>query len=113
MQTLLPTLLSEGVHRRRLSLLRTAQVIAEAPARLLGLAPKGRIAPGLDADVALVDPAREWTLTRDALQTRSGISPYVGRIFTGAVVVTLVRGRVVYRDGEFPIAPGHGRFVRP
>ena len=65
----------------------------------------------MDADLVLVDLEREWTLEPAALQTRSGLSPYLGRTFRGAVVTTLVRGRIVYRDGAFPAGPGHGRFV--
>lgn len=109
-QTLLPALLTEAP-RRGIGLARLASLLADAPARLLGLARKGRIAPGMDADLVLVDLEREWTLVPAALQTRSGLSPYLGRTFRGAVVTTLVRGRIVYRDGAFPAGPGHGRFV--
>jgi len=110
-QTLLPAMLTEG-RRRGVPLQRLAAVLADAPARLLGLARKGRIRPGMDADVALLEPEREWTLEAGALQTRSGLSPYLGRTFVGAVATTLVRGRIVYRDGSFPAGPGYGRFVR-
>ncbi|HET8568698.1 MAG TPA: allantoinase AllB [Candidatus Limnocylindria bacterium] len=110
-QSLLPALLTEGVARRGLPLARLADLVATAPARLLGLRAKGSIAPGMDADLALVDTSREWTLDAASLETRSGLSPYVGRTFTGAVVATVVRGRVVYRDGAFPAGIGYGRFV--
>lgn len=109
-QTLLPVMLTEG-RRRGLGWARLAELLCAAPARLLGLRTKGRIAAGLDADLALLDAEREWTLDPAALQTRSGLSPYVGRTFRGLVRTTLVRGRIVYRDGEFPVGPGHGRFV--
>ena len=109
-QTLLPVMLTEG-RRRGLGWARLAELLCAAPARLLGLATKGRIAPGLDADLVLLDAESEWTLEAAALRTRSGLSPYVGRTFRGAIRTTLVRGRIVYRDGEFPAGPGHGRFV--
>ena len=109
-QTLLPVMLTEG-RRRGLTWTRIAELLCAGPARLLGLATKGRIAPGLDADLVLLDAASEWTLEAAALQTRSGLSPYLGRTFHGAIRSTLVRGRIVYRDGEFPAGPGHGRFV--
>jgi dihydroorotase-like cyclic amidohydrolase len=67
--------------------------------------------PGADADIVLFDPDREWTLETAAVQTRSGLTPYAGRRFTGAVVRTLVRGATVFVDGEFPGERGHGRFV--
>ena len=86
--------------------------LAAKPADRFGLAGrKGRIRSGADADIVLVDPDREWTLERAAVQTRSGLTPYLGRTFTGAVVRTMVRGVTVYLDGEFPVAPGHGRFI--
>lgn len=86
--------------------------LAAKPAQRLGLWPrKGRIGTGADADIVLLDAEREWTLDPADLETRSGRSPYAGRTFRGLVRTTLVRGRIVYRDGEFPAGPGHGRLV--
>lgn len=110
-QTLLPAVLT-GAAQRGIGLARVAAVLADAPARLLGLARKGRLEAGFDADLAIVAPDRRWTLTPDALQTRSGESGWVGRSFAGAVVTTVLRGRIVYRDGTFPEGPGYGRHVR-
>ena len=112
-QTLLPTMLTEGVHARGLSLVGLAQLVATRPAKRLGLWPrKGEIGAGVDADLVLVDLDREWTLTKDALETKSGISPYVGRRFKGAIARTIVRGRTVYLDGKVTGAPGDGWFVQ-
>ena len=111
-QLTLPVLLTEGVHRRGLPWAELAELTAAGPARLYGLAPhKGAIAVGADADLALVDPDRQWTFTREMLQTRSGISPYLGAEFQGAVVRTIVRGRTVFADGQVVGTPGYGRFV--
>ncbi len=110
-QTLLPAMLTGGA-RHGVSLSRLAVLLADAPARLLGLPRKGRIARGMDADLALIAMEREWTLDAAALQTRSGLSPYLGRTFIGAITTTLVRGRIVFRDGSFPAGPGYGRYVR-
>ncbi len=113
-QATLPVLLTEGVHARGLSLERVADLTATAPARLFGLYPrKGAIVVGADADFALVDPLRTWTFGPEQLHTRSGISPYLGRTFRGAVVRTIVRGRTVFQDGVVVGEPGWGRFVRP
>jgi allantoinase len=101
-QSLLPVMLTEGVHRRGLRLTALTRLVAEAPARLLGLWPrKGAIASGAHADLALVDLDREWTFEGEQLQARSGVSPYVGRSFRGAVVRTLVRGVTVFDNGMF------------
>jgi dihydroorotase-like cyclic amidohydrolase len=112
-QSFLPALLTEG-RRRRLSLARLAWLTATSPARLLGLdRRKGAIRVGADADLAIVDPGRRWTLHADALEARAARSPYVGRHFTGAVVRTIVRGRTVQRDGEVVSGPGWGELIIP
>jgi len=101
------------VHRRGLKLAALARLVSGGPARLLGLWPqKGAIRPGADADLALVAMDREWTLEAEQLQARSGLSPYVGRSFRGAVVRTLVRGVTVFDDGEFVEEKRYVRFGR-
>ena len=71
-----------------------------------------RVSAGADADLALVAMDREWTLEAEQLQARSGLSPYVGRSFRGAVVRTLVRGVTVFDDGEFVEEKRYVRFGR-
>jgi allantoinase len=112
-QSTLAVMLSEGVHERGVPLETLAQLLATRPAKRLGLYPrKGEIRVGSDADFVLVDLDREWTFDRDALETRSGLSPYVGWRFRGAVVRTIVRGRTVYEDGKVTGTPGDGWFVQ-
>lgn len=117
-QSLLPAVFSEALRRAdgALDARKVAGFVSwrlsARPAERFGLsARKGRITAGADADIVLFDPDREWTLEPSAVQTRSRRTPYAGRRFTGAVVRTLVRGTTVFRDGEFPAAVGHGRFV--
>ena len=113
-QATLPVLMTDGVQARGLSFERIAHLTATAPAQLFGLYPrKGAIAVGADADLVLVDPAQAWTFQTKDLQTRSGVSAYLGRKFTGKVVRTIVRGKTVFADGEIVGAAGWGRFVRP
>jgi allantoinase len=113
-QATLPVLMTDGVHARGLSFERLAHLTATAPAQLFGLYPrKGAIAVGADADFALVDPVQRWTFAPEHLQTRSGVSPYLGRAFTGRIVRTIVRGKTVFADGEVVGRPGSGKFVRP
>jgi len=113
-QATLPVLLTGGVHARGLSLERVADLTATAPAKLFGLYPrKGAIAIGGDADFVLVDTQRTWTFSPEQLQTRSGISPYLGRAFRGANVRTIVRGRTVFADGEVVGEAGWGKLVKP
>ncbi|MDR3529527.1 MAG: dihydroorotase family protein [Rhodopila sp.] len=114
LETLLPVLLSEGHHKRGMSLARIAEVSATNPARAMGLGHvKGTILPGLDADLTFVDPAAEWTLNRAEVVSSAGYSIYEGWKFRGRVVHSFVRGRAVLRDGTLEqSAVGTGRYVR-
>jgi len=88
-----------------------ARWMCEAPARLAGLeGTKGTIAPGLDADLVVWDPAEEWTVDAAALHQRHKLTPYAGRRLAGRVRRTYVRGELVVRDGHFTGAlPGQLR----
>jgi allantoinase len=109
-QTLLPALLTEGVHARGLSLPKLVSLTSGSPARRLGLYPKkGVLDPGSDADLALVDLDHTWTLEPSDLRTRWPINPFVGRTFRGRVMMTLVRGTPVWQRGDTCVQPGFGR----
>jgi dihydropyrimidinase len=111
--TLLPVLLSEGHHKRKLPLGRIAALASQAPAAAMGLSHrKGRIAVGLDADLAIVDVESEFTPRRDYLHSSAGYSIYEGMPLRGRVRHTLVGGRFVLRDhGLVADAVGTGRFI--
>ena len=111
--TLLPVLLSEGHHKRKLSLGRIASLVAEAPAKAMGLSyRKGRIAAGLDADFAIVDVRAEHTPRRDNIKSSAGYSIYEGVPLRGRVRHTLVCGRLALRNNELVAdAIGTGRFI--
>ncbi len=112
METMLPVLLSEGHMKRGLSLARIVELVATNPAKAMGLHRKGAIAPGMDADFAIVDPGRRWTVTREGVLSSAGYSIYEGQVLTGQVVHTVVRGRAVMRDGALDdTAVGSGRYV--
>jgi allantoinase len=91
------------------SLAEIARWLAEAPARLAGLsARKGRIAPGLDGDLVVWDPDREFEVEARALHQRHCANPWEGRALAGVVETTILRGRVIYERGSFPgSAEGH------
>lgn len=83
------------------------------PAKVWGLFPrKGVIQVGADADIALVDLARRWTLDDSKLQSRSKISPWHGRDVCGLPIHTLVRGRFAMKNRTLmPNSKGWGRSV--
>ncbi len=101
-----------GVREGRLSLQRWVEVCCAAPAQTFGLYPhKGTLMPGADADVVLFDPEREVVLDRAVLHERTDYTPYAGLQLRGYPVLTMARGEVIVREGEFQGAPGRGRFL--
>ncbi|HXK01531.1 MAG TPA: allantoinase AllB [Verrucomicrobiae bacterium] len=89
---------------------RAAALTAANPAARFGIANKGRIEIGYDADFVLVDLDARHTVTRESLFQRHGFSPYLGATFRSVVRRTAVRGRTVFLDGEIT-ADGGGQFV--
>jgi allantoinase len=113
LQTMLPLLLTHGVHSRAMPLPLLARLTATNPARQFGLYPrKGSLQPGTDADLAIVDLDAAWEVRAAGLFQRNQHSPFIGEVLRGTVERTLVRGVTVYHRGEFPAAPGHGRLLR-
>jgi dihydropyrimidinase len=110
-ETLLAIAYSEGVAKGRLTVERLADVLATTPARLFGLARKGAIEPGRDADFVLFDPSAQRTLRAADLHHTSDYTPYEGFSITGAVRSVFVRGRPVIRDGAYVGTRGYGRFA--
>ncbi|PZS39579.1 MAG: hypothetical protein DLM62_07520 [Pseudonocardiales bacterium] len=94
----------------RTSLERVVEAYAQAPAQRYRLAGKGRIAPGADADLVLIDPAAQRTLEDAAVRSKAGWTPYAGRIVQGQVITTMVRGSVVVSDGNL-VNGRVGRFL--
>ncbi len=110
-ETRLPLLFSEGLVGGKLTLARYLDLTSRNAARIYGLSGKGSIAVGLDADIAIWDPAYRWTLGHEALHSRVDFTPYAGLEITGRPQTVLVRGRTVVDDGKLAVDPGFGRFV--
>ncbi len=110
-ETAVPLMLTQ-VAAGRLSLEHYVRVSSVNPAKAWGLYPrKGALQVGADADIAIVDLAREGRVRAAALHSKSKITPFDGRALKGLPVATLVRGRVVARDGALVGAPGWGKPV--
>ena len=104
-ETTLPLMLTQ-VNSGRLSLADLNRLRSEMPARVFGLYPqKGVIQVGSDADLVVVDMQREWTIVSDALHSRSPMTPFHGWPVKGAVLATLLRGHLVYRDSQIIDSP--------
>jgi allantoinase len=106
---LLPALVSEGT-RRGLPLNRIASLTSHNPARRFGLNSKGDIAPGLDADLALVDPRATWTVRARDSESTQGYTPFEGIELSARVKATFLRGELVCENGEV-LGPPRGRYL--
>ena len=113
-ETQMPLMLTE-VNAGRMSISDYVRRSAYNPARIWGLYPrKGALAPGADADIAIVDLVRGHTIEDATLQSRSKISPWNGRRVKGLPIHTLVRGRFVMKNRNLvPATRGWGRSVHP
>jgi len=111
-ETLLPLLHSDGVGSGRLSLTDLPRLLAEAPARTLGLYPrKGAVEPGSDADLVLFDPGAPWRIAARDLHMNVDFSPYEGRRVIGRVTTTIARGRVVFDGHAVSVEAGRGTYL--
>src|SRR5712672_3028934 len=109
-QTLVPIML-DHVNAGRLSLARLVDLTSAGAARLFGIARKGRIAVGYDADLTVIDLKRQTTITNRWIASRAGWTPYDGITVTGWPVGTFVRGARVMWEGEV-LTAGTGEAVR-
>jgi dihydroorotase len=109
-QTLVPLML-DHVNAGRLTLERFVDLTSAGPARLFGIAAKGRIAAGCDADLTIVDLRRRQAIRNEWIASKCGWTPYDGVEVTGWPVGTFVRGRKVMWDGEV-VSAGTGAPVR-
>jgi len=109
-QTLVPVML-DHVNKGRLSVMRLVDMTSAGPARLFGIAGKGRVVVGYDADFTIVDMKRRETIENRWIASRCGWTPYDGMEVLGWPVGTIIRGKRVMWEGELT-TPGQGRPVR-
>ena len=108
-QTLVPVML-DHVNAGRLTIERFVDLTSHGPQRLFGIARKGRIAAGWDADFTVVDLKRRETIANAQAGSRAGWTPYDGMDVTGWPVGAIVRGRRVMWEGEL-VTAGEGEPV--
>jgi allantoinase len=111
-QSTLAVLLDRGHHARGLSFERIGSLLAGQPACRFRIANKGRLVPGADADLAIVDISRSFDLSVEDLMQRHHLSPYIGKRFRGAVERTIRRGETIFNKGQIT-ARSRGALVRP
>lgn len=113
LQTMLAVLLTEGVHRRGMSLCRLVQLTSANVARRFGLYhQKGRLDIGCDADFVILDLNREWTCNAANMHYLNKHTPFDGRVFKGYVEKTFVRGTLICQDNAIKVDKGFGDFIK-
>jgi len=101
---------NEVVHKRNLSPTLLTKLLSYGPAKTFGLYPqKGLLEVGNDGDLVIIDPNQEWQITPESLLYKNKISAFVGQKGKGLPVVTVVRGKIVYRNGKIEAEPGWGK----
>ncbi len=103
------SMLLSAAQEGKIPLERAVEVLSTKPAELFRIGSKGRIAPGYHADMVLIDPESEYTISNDDVLSLTGWSPYDGRVFKCRPVRTILRGQTIYADGKVVGEKGNGR----
>ncbi|MEA3454716.1 MAG: amidohydrolase family protein, partial [Candidatus Caldatribacteriota bacterium] len=108
------TILHYGYHEGRLSLSEIQELMSENAAKRYGIYPqKGIIQVGSDADFSVINLNKEWLVESSRLESKGKYSPLEGKKLKGRVLMTIIRGEVVYQDGKGIIGrKGYGQFVK-
>ncbi len=102
-----------GVNAGRMTLEQFVRASSEGPAKTWDIYPqKGTIAVGSDGDLTIIDLDKEGVIRDDDLHSKNHVTPFDGTPTKGAPVATILRGRILMRDGEV-IGESDGRMVRP
>jgi dihydropyrimidinase len=112
-QTSIGMLFAEGVGKGRMSAQQFVSTCSMNPAKLFGMWPrKGTLAPGADADVVLIDPNRKVRINGRRSHSKVDYDPFEGYEGVGWPVLTMLRGRVVAKEGQLTSSERTGRFVK-
>jgi len=114
-ETRLPLLFTGGILASRITPQKFVEVTSTGPARLFGLKKKGTIAPGFDADITIWYPQedfKKFKLRNQVLHHAIDYTPFEGFEFKNWPRYTILRGKVVFQEGQVVGEMGHGHFVR-
>ncbi len=105
-ETMAPIIISEGYNKGKLSLSRVVEILSTSAAKQYGLYPKkGAMEIGSDADFAIVDLDKEWTIEISNQASMCQYTPLEGKKLKGRIVKSVLRGTVVFDDAEEGVLP--------
>ena len=108
----LPLMLSEGVNKKRISLEKLVEVCCFRPAQKFGLAHrKGTLDIGSDADLVIIDLEKEAVAPENPVYSNSDFSTLAGKKIKGWPVLTMLRGKVIAKEGKIIGKNGYGRYI--
>ncbi|GIM29078.1 dihydropyrimidinase [Clostridium polyendosporum] len=110
-ENMYPYLLSEA-NKGRLSFNKVVALCSTNPAKIFGCSSKGNIACGYDADLVIYDPEINFIVTNEKMHSDVDHTIWEGVKLNGYPIMTLLRGNVVFKDGEFLGNPGMGQFIK-
>ena len=109
----IPLMFSEGVMKGKIDINKFVEVCCTNPAKIFGLYPKkGTIAIGSDGDITIIDPKKEVTLTQKNLHSNVDYTAYEGFKLRGYPIYTILRGKIIAKDGEFVGEKGYGIYLK-
>lgn len=112
-ETLLPVML-DAVNKGKTTFETLVRTTSLNPAKRFGIYPrKGTITLNADADLVIVNMNKKYTLKNENMFTKPKITIFDGKVIQGVIEKTIVRGTVVYENGEFCINKGYGQFITP
>jgi allantoinase len=112
-QTGLQTMYNYLVVKKGLSPSLIAKIMSANPAKHFGISnQKGSLEVGSDADLVLLDPNKEWEITSDNLKYLNIQSAFIGLKGTGSPILTLLRGKIIAKDGNITENTSHGHLIK-
>lgn len=107
----LPMMFSEGVMKGRISVNKLVETCCTNPCKIYGLAEKGSLIPGADADLVIIDPEKSYTMTHSRMHGAVDYTMYEGAEVKGEIDLVMQRGNVIAKDNQFVGEKGAGKFI--
>lgn len=112
-ELMMPLMYTYGVREGKINLNQFVHYQSTNPAKIFGMYPeKGSLQVGTDADILVFDPRKNVTVDYQHLETNCDWSPYQGWKLKGYPYITILRGKIIAKDGRFTGDIGYGKFIK-